>query len=52
VGSRSDFDWREHRVRRLVVRRLGGDDRRRFRRVAGATAELKLAVGEHRSLPC
>jgi hypothetical protein len=52
-GLAVDFDWRAHRVRRLVVRRLGGDESAPVRvEWPGHTAELELAVGEHRSLPC
>jgi alpha-L-fucosidase 2 len=52
-GLAVDFDWRDHWVRRLVVRRLGGDESAPVRiEWPGHTAELKLATGEHRSLPC
>jgi alpha-L-fucosidase 2 len=52
-GLAVDFDWQDHQVRRLVVRRLAGDESTPVRiEWPGHTAELKLAVGDQRSLPC
>ncbi|HEX9337229.1 MAG TPA: glycoside hydrolase N-terminal domain-containing protein [Pseudonocardiaceae bacterium] len=52
-GLAVDFDWQDHQVRRLVVRRLGGDGSAPVRvEWPGRRAELTLAVGEQRSLPC